>query len=274
MRRPATNWLAWGLWALMVSLLCVGLGMAAAWGANDANSPAAIVTFTIAFVAFGTVGALVASRAPANPLGWIFLGIGALAAANDVVGGYARQGLVDAPGTLPAAIPVGWMYMWLWFVMLVLIGFVPLLFPDGHVPGPRWRWVARMLVGLAALSVLGIGVYPGQVGDGDPPWPDNPLGIGALRGTLDLLEPIVAVTLAFAFVASLISVIFRFRRSRGDERLQLKSMLYSVVVIALMFFVPSIFGGSLGDVGFGIAVLIPSPSGSPCSSTVSTTSTG
>ena len=256
MSRKTANGLAWGIWALMMLLVCVGFAMAAAWGANDSNSPAAIVTFTIAFVAFGTVGALVASRAPANSLGWIFLAIGILSAANDVVGGYAREGLVDAPGTLPAAIAFGWAYMWLWYVLIALIGFVPLLFPDGHVPGPRWRWVARALIGLVVLGVLGIGVSPGQVGDGEAPWPQNPLGIEALKGLLDVLEPIVAISLVLMLLASVISVIFRFQRSRGDERLQLKSMLYSVVLICLLFVVPAVFGGSLGDVGFALAIML------------------
>ena len=256
MRRAWTTCLAWGLWTLIPLLLGVGFAMDAAWGAGEANGLAATVTFGMAFLAFGTVGALVASRVPGNALGWIFIAIGVVSAAIDPVGSYATHGLVDDPGALPGALGVGWVYSWLWFLIIGLIFFVPLLFPDGHVPGPRWHWVARVLTGLVAVNILGIALYPGRVGDGEPPWPENPLGVAALKGVLGALAPFGAVALLLLFFGSAASVVVRFRRSRGDERQQLKWMVYAVAVLVGALAVPAIVGSNLGDVVFGLAVLL------------------
>ncbi len=256
MSRRGTTWLAWALWAVIPLLLVIGFVMDVAWGSSESSGLAATVTFGVALVAFGTVGALVASRVPGNALGWMFIAIGVVSAAIGPVGSYARQGLVDDPGSLPGALGVGWLYSWLWFLILGLIFLVPLLFPDGHVPGRRWRWVVVTLIGLEATSILGIAVYPGPVGDGSPDWPANPLGIHALKGVFDLLEPLIAVVLIGLVLASTLSVVVRFRRSRGDERQQLKWMVYAVAVLVCALAVPAVAGSKLGDVVFGLAVLL------------------
>jgi hypothetical protein len=254
--RRAATWLAWGLWALIPLLLCADLAIRVVWGTNESNGIGATLTFGLAFIAFGTVGALVASRVPGNALGWIFIAIGVVSAAIGPVGGYATHGLVDDPGSLPGALGVGWLYSWLWFLIIGLIFLVPLLFPDGQVPGPRWRWVARILIGLVALGILGIAVYPGRIGDGDRGWPANPLGIDALKGVLDTLAPFTAIALIALALASAASVVVRFRRSRGDERQQLKWMVYAVAVLVCALVVPAVAGSNLGDVVFGLAVLL------------------
>ena len=256
MSRRAATWIAWGLWALIPLLLCADLAIRVVWGASEANGIAATLTFGLALIAFGTVGALVASRVPGNALGWIFIAIGVVSAALGPLGGYAKHGLVDDPGSLPGALGFGWLYSWLWFLCVGLIFLVPLLFPDGHVPGPRWRWVARILIGLVALGILGIAVYPGRVGDGERPWPANPLGIDALKGVLDALAPVTAIALIALALGSAASVIVRFRRSRGDVRQQLKWMVYAVAVLVCALVVPAVAGSNLGDVVFGLAVLL------------------
>ena len=71
---------------------------------SHANGAAATLTFGLAFLTFGIVGALVASRVPGNALGWIFIAIGVVSAAVGPAGGYAKHGLVDDPGSLPGLI--------------------------------------------------------------------------------------------------------------------------------------------------------------------------
>jgi hypothetical protein len=256
MSRRSATWLAWGLWALIPLLLCADLAIRVAWGISEANGAAATLTFGLAMLAFGTVGALVASRVPGNAVGWIFIAIGVVSAAIGPVGGYAKHGLVDAPRSLPGALGVGWLYSWLWFLIIGLVFLVPLLFPDGHLPGPHWHWIAGSLIGLVVMGILGIAVYPGRVGDGEPPWPANPLGIPALKGVLDTLAPVTAVALIGLALASAASVVVRFRRSRGEERQQLKWMVYAVAVLVCALVVPAVAGSNLGDVVFGLAVLL------------------
>ena len=223
-------------------MLCADLAIRVAWGGSDSNGTVATLTFGLAFLAFGTVGALVAARVPGNALGWIFIAIGVVSAAIGPVGGYAKHGLVDDPGSVPGALGVGWLFSWLWFLIIGLIFLVPLLFPDGHVPGPRWRWIAGILIGLVAVAILGIAVYPGRVGDGDPQWPENPLGIAGLKSVLDALAPVGGFALILLFLASAASVVVRFRRSHGDERQQVKWMVYAVAMLLCALVVPAVAG--------------------------------
>jgi hypothetical protein len=100
--------LAWAVWALAM----LGLGVAA-WLdqlQRQAGSPemawllqAASVPLLVAAVSATTVGALVGSRRPAHPVGWLLLGLGLLVVVNGVVSGYVNYGLLVRPGALPAA---------------------------------------------------------------------------------------------------------------------------------------------------------------------------
>ena len=140
-----------------------------------------------------------------------------------MIGGeYANYVFVEDPGLLPGGYFAGWLYVWTWFPVLGLIAMVPLLFPDGRVLGPRWR---RVLQGLVALIVLGAGLWmlrPGAMSDpGEPLWPDNPIGIGALDAIYDVLEAASSLLRCAARRGRRL-VVVRFRRARGDERQQLK----------------------------------------------------
>ena len=82
---------------------------------------------------------------------------------------------------MPGALLAAWVYRWAWFPTVGLICVVPLLYPTGTVPGPRWRFVLWGLVGLFATVTVVFMFYPGPLDDGEPPLPDNPVGIGALE---------------------------------------------------------------------------------------------
>ena len=258
MKRPWTTWLAWGLVALVPPLLAAGFAMRLAWGRGDGNGVAASAVTTLAMLGFAVVGALIVTRIAGNALGWIFISIALLLCLINVVGSYADQGLIKDPGSLPAALAAGWLYMWLWFPAVALIVSVPLLYPTGDVPGLRWRWVTRALVVLVALSVVGMAVYPGPVGDASigREWPPNPLGVEALHSLLDLLQPVVDVSLALLVLLSLMSVVVRFRRSAGDERQQLKLMLFSVAVMVSVLLGTSRTSNAVADFGFAVATLL------------------
>ena len=75
---------------------------------------------------------------------------------------------------------MAWWYSWGWFPTLVLIVFVPLLYPTGRVLGPRWRPILWGLIAVMALVTLPVMLYPGPL-DGDQKLPDNPLGVGFVR---------------------------------------------------------------------------------------------
>lgn len=249
--RP-TTWLAAALWALILGIAAVIVALkTAGWqGAGNTNDTTGIALF-LALFAFATMGALVAARVPSNAIGWIFLAIplgGALAGLTENL---AFQGLYHDPGSVPAATAFAWVYAWVWYPTIGLLGFVLLLYPTGTVPGPRWRPVAWALGVVLAVMTLGYMLYPGPL-DKDTRLPDNPLGIASLKSVFDHSDTAAAFSMVGLLVAAVLSVIVRFRRSRGDERQQMKWMAFAAVVLGAGFVFQSALG--LGDVSFAIAI--------------------
>jgi len=222
MRRRWTTWLAWSLWAvwvvLFVTLLFIG---------TDPSRALVAVAATFAMV---TVGALVASRRPANPIGWIFCALGL----GFIVGGlsseYATRALVDAPGSLPGGLAIGWLSSWVQMPTTMLVLYLLLLFPNGHPPSPRWRGVVWLVTALIALSTLTAALRPGPLQPGPTAKllpVDNPLAIEAIAPLLEVVSAVSLAALLALLVAAIVSVILRFRRSRGEERQQMKWFVYA-----------------------------------------------
>ncbi len=105
---------------------------------------------------FRTVGLIIASRRPANPLGWLLLFFGFSLSANEFLRAYAEYTLFYKPGALPAGLFIAWVSTWIWAFIYPILPFVFLLFPDGHLPSRRWRpfaWIAGVVNGLFVFVV-------------------------------------------------------------------------------------------------------------------------
>jgi hypothetical protein len=240
--RPArTRWrpgvAAWGLWALVL------LGLAAtAWldqllrqaGRPDLvllNLNVGGVPVVLAAVSAASVGAVMASRRPAHPVGWLLLGLGLSVPAFEVVDGYARYGLLARPGSLPAARYLVVYSPALFLAGLACAGFVLLLTPSGSLPSParRWRWWARAVGAAPVVFLLTVALLPEPL---DPTYQSvvNPLG---LHGGLPLAVLLVAANLLAGAVVLLtvpvagVSLVVRFRRARGLERQQLRWVAFA-----------------------------------------------
>ncbi len=231
MRQGLIRALPWALLALTLALLGFMLGFGVTrpptrgiddFGARD-------VTFIVSFVAFVPMGALIASRRPENPIGWIACGIGLFNVASAAGYEYAVRALLVDPETLPGGPLVSWLSAWTWAPGLALVAFLMLLFPTGSPPTRRWRWVGW----IAAADILVL------VGSAMSLWPYR--GTGLLRETLPrspLIKPVVetAWTVMLVLVLiSLASLIVRFRRSRGEERQQLKWLAYVAAFVTILF---------------------------------------
>jgi hypothetical protein len=239
MRRPA--WpavLAWGLAGLTVlSLVPAAWLLSLVWFEGSPEAAPTLVTVgpvTLAVVSAAAVGALVASRRPAHPVGWLLLGVGLAVAVNVLIEPYVKYGLVDRPGSLPAARSlVPFLYSF-FFVALACAGFVLLLTPTGSLPSPRWRWWARVAAAAPALTVAGFAVQP------DPLAPDylgNPLAVPALApGLLVAALAGMAVT-GIGLLAGAGSLVLRFRRARGIERLQLRWLALAAACAAALLLI-------------------------------------
>src|ERR671913_1200970 len=148
MNARAASWLAWLLCALCVALAAASPILALLNGRSPGEiflawDGPSIVTIATLTVSFSVVGALIASHRPENPIGWIFLAVGFLQGLLFAGDEYAVYALLTNPGSLPLGAEFSWLVKWIWAPGLGLIlVFLPLLFPDGHPPSRRWRWVA------------------------------------------------------------------------------------------------------------------------------------
>ena len=229
----AAGWLAWGLWTLTVLATSLTLFLTAVNESSSSFSDKVLMSLLI--IAFSTVGALVASRRPENSIGWLFLSGAFVWILGELTLEYGVYALVTASGALPAGVMMAWFGGWArgmgWFL---IVAFLPLLFPTGRLPSSRWRPVLWGTVGFIAFFTLVTWLSPASL-DLRLPFVRNPLGLEL--ELMNLLGGVVYLTFPLLVVASGMAVIVRFRRSRGDERQQLKWFAYAVVVMIVVFVV-------------------------------------
>jgi hypothetical protein len=226
--------LAWVLWALTLTVFVFAMAFGATGSIEDWTQVSVLVTYAAFLLAFSTVGALIASRRARNPIGWILLGSAM---------SYAIGGLTEVPaGSLPG-VPHAlhdWLGTWVWGVGISLAGtFLLLLFPGGELPSRRWRPVAWAAgVGLVAF-VLGQALAP-ELAESHT---RNPAGIGGAVGQVfELLQEGILLVVG-ATLASIASLVMRFRRAADEERHQLKWLTYAAGLVAL-----ALVGASLVNV--------------------------
>ena len=195
----------------------------------------ALPPLVLAILGFSTVGVLVAVRQPRNPIGWLLLLLGAFLATVFLASGYADYALVAEPGAWPGGEWAVWVLSWAYLLPLVSIPtLVFLLFPTGSPQSRRWTWVVRLSCAATLLAVTGIALRPGPI-DYEPPVA-NPVGVGPPAGdAFALAADAGQVTALILLVLSAGGLALRLRRSRGDERVQLKWFGFSASLVAVAF---------------------------------------
>jgi signal transduction histidine kinase len=198
-----------------------------------AGDPLGDIGFVLSFAMFPVIGYVLAIRRPENSIGWLMLGIGTffgLTAILTSLGEYLLYaGDRDTALVLIAFDSPSWVP-----IVVLPVTFLLLLFPDGRLPSPRWRWFAWALgVGLVVVY-FAILLDPGPLQESPVPNVPNPLGIDALGPFLDVAQAMILV-IPIGVIASLTALVMRFRRSSGVERLQLRWLLTAAAFVAVLY---------------------------------------
>jgi hypothetical protein len=234
--------LAWGLWALapLCIVVLVWLDQLLRRAGRPDLTPLGgsdIAPCLLAMLSAATVGALLAGRRPAHPVGWLLLALGLSVVAAAVATGYANHGGLARPGALPG---VGFAALYHGLAVLVwaaCLGFVLLLTPTGSLPSPRWRWWARLAAAAPAVGAVSTAMLPFE-----PPYRSvaNPLAVPALAGPLRAVNDVAWLLTAITIPVAAASLVVRFRRARGVERQQLRWLaLAAATVLALLAAAPT-----------------------------------
>jgi signal transduction histidine kinase len=248
-RRVRWAWAGFGLaiaiWlASLVGYILFKPDTSGDWGGSSlvANLP-----FLVMVLAFDVIGVLITTRRPGNAIGWLVLGIGLAWSAGDLLAGFGQYAFDHSWSSADVLIALS---QPTWLPPIGLTGtFLILLFPDGHLPSPRWRWfawtiaVGMTLVGIAFLLV------PGTFEDSGYPTVSNPLGIEAIRPFIGVLLAGLLI-IPIGMLGSAVALVQRYRRSAGAERQQMKWLAYAAAVAAFTYagaMVASILKGSAPD---------------------------
>ena len=227
--------LAWSGVALFAAITLATLGLVL-WGAADPFQ----LTVVLAS-GYAVVGALVARRQPANPVGWLLLGTAVA---------FAVQGCLDAylDRHRPGEVAVAWLSSWAWLVWIMLAGMVlPLVFPTGRLLDRRWRPAIGLALAWLALAVLTTGLHPGVLEASTLRPVENPLAApAASRGVLEVAEHVVAPLSALGYLLAAAALAIRLRRSRGRERAQVKTFAF-VGVLAVTALLVAVGAEIAGD---------------------------
>ncbi len=202
-----------------------------------------LVGFALGFLWVGT-GFLIVSRQPRNTAGWIFMTIGLFAVAEWATYPILVRGIKVDPGSVP--------FIGFWAVLneyaLVPVGLITLLFllyPNGRPPSLGWRWAEWALLGGLTIAVLSLALDPGPLNNLVEAGVLylNPIGVPALAGTAGGIAAIGTVVALGASLSTVLAVRRRFKRSTGEERQQMRWLVFVATVAGIVFLI--LFVGSV-----------------------------
>jgi hypothetical protein len=257
-------WLAWSVCALSLALSALDFVLIALILRLDTPAYFFWPELTVLAIGYSVIGAIIASRLPGHPIGWICCAIGLIAAVDHFGGEYSVYALLAQPHPLPGGMAMLWLQDWLWMLFIGLIVFLLLLFPTGRLPSSSWRPFAwgSVVVILVAVILTASMPLPSSVDEIQSYFEEPP-------------SPIQLSVLLLGLVAAA-SVVIGRRNARGVERQQIKWLLYaapiwffgSVLKIAVFYFalvegpwgllvgyLLVAVGGLGGPIAIGVAIL-------------------
>jgi len=241
--------LALGLALLMLGLAAVSVPLYVLVRSSAQNGPGIVVLMT----PFALVGLLIARHQPHNPIGWIMLALACLFALSTDAGMYSVYAYrLGHPGLPLARAAVATTQTWIALILLLPLPIV--LFPDGHLPSPRWRWTLRLYV------ILGVGfAVVTSIGDARAFTDkvvrvDSSGSLTSLNGSLGPAAAVCTVLYVGVVLAWIGGKVHEYVRSSGERRQQLKWLMSGGAVACMALIATLLLGGSFA---FGGIVALP-----------------
>jgi hypothetical protein len=206
--RRAASWLAWAVCALSLALTALSFILMALILRLDTPVYFFWLGLTVIAMGYSVIGAIIASRLPNQPIGWICCAIGFIAAVDHFGGEYAIYAVLARSAALPGSQAMLWLQSWLWMLFVGLLVFLLLLFPTGRLSSSRWRPFAWVSVAMISVAVIWSSIISPDVRPDAPP------------------SPVQLSVMLLGLVAAA-SVVVGRRGARGVERQQIKWLLYA-----------------------------------------------
>jgi hypothetical protein len=179
-RTKTASWIAWMTCALSLGLAMIDLVLVALNSSHlNVRIPEPWLAHTVSALAFSSVGAVVGSLRPENPIGWLFCAIGVFAALVLLSSEYAAYALLSQPDKLPGGLAMVWIRAWVWVPYLGLFVLLFLVFPEGWPQNRALRWFTSLVLFVIAYGMILAAFSPGPID-----------AIGGAVETRSLLGPI------------------------------------------------------------------------------------
>jgi signal transduction histidine kinase len=218
MSARTAQWVAGGIAAGSIALMAGGMALAYvdrhALPADLTNWSFPAVFQDVVNMGVPVLGFVLASRRPANRMGWLFLAAGLALALTTFTGPYGLHALRVAPGSLPAGRAAAWLTNWVSVIQAAMLAFLLMLFPTGRLRSRRWRPAAWFVA--AVYTSVGLALIVRATRFWVQPFQPFP------HGLYPWVLTAVAILLPATYVISVVAAVVRFVRSAGEERLQLK----------------------------------------------------
>jgi signal transduction histidine kinase len=251
MRAQTARWVAGGVaagsTALMAGSLVLAYADRHAVPAAQTNWDFPDVFMDVVNVGVPVLGYILASRRPANRIGWLALAAGLALGLSGFSNTYALHALVADPGSLPAGRLVAWLSNWIFVVQISMVAFLLLLFPTGRLRSRRWLPAAWFVAGVYTLTALSQAVRAARV------WSDpfSPFSHGQDPQVLAAILVLLPATL----VVSVAALVVRFARSSGEERLQLKWFAGAALLVVATMAANIVTASAVAEVLQNLALL-------------------
>jgi signal transduction histidine kinase len=225
-------------WLFVIACGLVGIGLAVGYGTSLANSLGPGVVFLPLVLVFASVGALIAARRPENAIGWLFLATALCWSIGVLAFGYATRAAAVGQTGSRIAIFADWLQTWLYIGGIGLaLGPLFLLFPNGRPISRRWAplvWVAFLAV-IAICFAAAFSPSTFDPGNGDTAFlTQNPYALAGRDSLLSLLGSLGGAAELAVIIGGIASLIVRLRRAHGDERAQIRWLVYAALMVIVL----------------------------------------